>query len=88
MTTPFLKRRSYKIALALMFIVALITLMINLAAALAMMFSLILSYGGGYYDFVKTVKTGVSAINSLFVSQGLAGLIFVSSLFSVISQGS
>lgn len=85
---PFFKRPSYKIALAVLFIVSLVIFVVNTSAALAMIFSVFLSYGGGYYYFIKTVNTGVSATNSLFASQGLAGLIYIISLFSVISQSS
>lgn len=87
-TKPFLTRPSYKIALVVLFIVALVIFIVNASAALAMIFSVFLSYGGGYYDFIKTVNTGVSAAKSLFASQSLAGLIYIISLFSVISQSS
>lgn len=84
--TPFLKRRSYKIGLFLLLIVALSILAVNVAAALAMIVSVLFSFGTSYCSIAKTVKTGTSASNAFLASQGLAGLIYVISFLVVISQ--
>lgn len=84
--TLFLKRRTYKIMMFLLLIVALSILAVNVAAALAMIFAVLFSFGSSYCSLAKTAKTGASAGYALLASQGLAGLVYVISLLFVISQ--
>jgi len=84
--TPFLKRRSFKIGLFVLLIVALGILAVNVAAALAMIFAVLFSFGTSYCSLAKTAKTGTSAGYTVLASQGSAGLIYVISLLVVISQ--